>query len=748
MSRGKLRGGPDASCADCGMPDPAWVSVSRGVLICDECCVVHRSLGRHISQIKSLRKGLWSPTQLAMVHALNNNGANAIWEHSLLDPTNAKSGRKKPNPKDPIHPTKADFVRAKHQMLAFVYRPGRDELQFTEGDVSKQLHSSVRTGNLETSLRLLSLGADPNFFHEEKGTRAMHVAAKAGQVSQVELLAVYGADPGAFDSHGKTPVDYARLHHNDDLADRLVELQFELTDRLAHYLCGRKPDHQSGSHFIIPEMADRLDVSEFAKSAKKKLQSLPNTLFEELGMDIYDEVDRRETDAIWLSMHFEADRTVPFLPVNPELSSIRNQGRQKLARFNAREFATLIIDFLTEAKRRQMGLPLTNNAKDRTSSPGCTETFAKMKIARRKRNPDANSDDEPLYDSVASDEESHTSHVHHPRVSGMGMGPGTLAETGSREKTPDVIAQIGLSEKLEAKTSDKAKFQMPKESKQLSTCTSGGTKSPVSMELYMDVRKQLLSSQAQIRQLMQNNSTMKQEIGVLQGMLHKLMDENASLRSRMQNEALPNGHESVATLPHVQRSPRLSKCLSTRPQSMYEPRNYQQTWPPNPYGGVSNRDSATHFVPDRSKAGYVGNFPSHERCCSRHEIVGGSHHRHQILPTQEEVVKKTEQITKRIQELLISAQESKHESFIPCSEKIHAAVLEMATLFPEESRGGNVATMLHQLTTSALRLQMECQSLMVPSVCQSMDICFITQQVIQCAYDVAKAAKQLVTNFQ
>jgi len=44
---------------------------------------------------------------------------------------------------------------------------------------------------------------------------------------------------------------------------------------------------------------------------------------------------------------------VPFLPVNPEFSSTRNQGRQKLARFNAREFATLIIDILADAKRRQ-----------------------------------------------------------------------------------------------------------------------------------------------------------------------------------------------------------------------------------------------------------------------------------------------------------------------------------------------------------------------------------------------------------
>lgn len=31
------------------------------------------------------------------------------------------------------------------------------------------------------------------------------------------------------------------------------------------------------------------------------------------------------------------------------------QGRQKLARFNAHEFATLVIDILTDAKRRQQG---------------------------------------------------------------------------------------------------------------------------------------------------------------------------------------------------------------------------------------------------------------------------------------------------------------------------------------------------------------------------------------------------------
>lgn len=37
------------------------------------------------------------------------------------------------------------------------------------------------------------------------------------------------------------------------------------------------------------------------------------------------------------------------------LSYFFPQGRQKLARFSAHEFATLVIDILTDAKRRQWG---------------------------------------------------------------------------------------------------------------------------------------------------------------------------------------------------------------------------------------------------------------------------------------------------------------------------------------------------------------------------------------------------------
>jgi hypothetical protein len=51
---------------------------------------------------------------------------------------------------------------------------------------------------------------------------------------------------------------------------------YELTDRLAYYLCSRKPDHQIGQHYIVPEMSDSLDQTEFARAAKKKLQLVSN----------------------------------------------------------------------------------------------------------------------------------------------------------------------------------------------------------------------------------------------------------------------------------------------------------------------------------------------------------------------------------------------------------------------------------------------------------------------------------------
>ncbi|XP_009573441.1 PREDICTED: ARF GTPase-activating protein GIT2, partial [Fulmarus glacialis] len=731
---------------------PCWASINRGILICDECCSVHRSLGRHISQVRHLKHTPWPPTLLQMVETLYNNGANSIWEHSLLDPASVMSGRRKASPQDKVHPNKAEFIRAKYQMLAFVHRlPCREDDSVTAKDLSKQLHSSVRTGNLETCLRLLSLGAQANFFHPEKGNTPLHVAAKAGQTLQAELLAVYGADPGTQDSNGKTPVDYARQGGHHELAERLVEIQYELTDRLAFYLCGRKPEHKNGQHFVIPQMADSsLDLSELAKAAKKKLQSLSNHLFEELAMDVYDEVDRRETDAVWLATQNHSTlvtetTVVPFLPVNPEYSSTRNQGRQKLARFNAHEFATLVIDILSDAKRRQQGNPLTGSKEN-------VELI--LKSISSQHSSESQDNDQPDYDSVASDEDTDLE---------------TNAAKSNRQKSLDSDLSDG----------------------------------PVTAQEYMQVKNALVASEVKIQQLMKVNVNLSDELRIMQKKLQTLQSENTNLRRQATTNIYQVQTGSEYTDPTNNSSlKRRPSARGSRPMSMYETGSGQK--PYLPMGEVTYpEESITRLQPFPSHIGRsafvtssssLPSFPStlswsrdeSTRRASKlekqssvsesdydnptaslelEETGSGRKGRQRSviwqgegsipedadttpsssLPSTEDVIRKTEQITKNIQELLRAAQENKHDSYIPCSERIHVAVTEMAALFPKKPKSELVRTSLRLLTSSAYRLQSECKKTLPVETCPTTDIQLVTQQVIQCAYDIAKAAKQLVT---
>ncbi|XP_040433437.1 ARF GTPase-activating protein GIT2 isoform X9 [Cygnus olor] len=657
-------------CADCSAQDPCWASINRGILICDECCSVHRSLGRHISQVRHLKHTPWPPTLLQMVETLYNNGANSIWEHSLLDPASVMSGRRKANPQDKVHPNKAEFIRAKYQMLAFVHRlPCREDDSVTAKDLSKQLHSSVRTGNLETCLRLLSLGAQANFFHPEKGNTPLHVAAKAGQTLQAELLAVYGADPGTQDSNGKTPVDYARQGGHHELAERLVEIQYELTDRLAFYLCGRKPEHKNGQHFVIPQMADRrlLDLSELAKAAKKKLQSLSNHLFEELAMDVYDEVDRRETDAVWLATQNHSTlvtetTVVPFLPVNPEYSSTRNQGRQKLARFNAHEFATLVIDILSDAKRRQQGNPVSGSKEN-------VELI--LKSISNQHSSESQDNDQPDYDSVASDEDTDLE---------------TNAAKSNRQKSLDSDLSDG----------------------------------PVTAQEYMQVKNALVASEVKIQQLMKVNINLSDELRVMQ----KKIGRSAFVTSSSSLPSFPSTlswsrDESTRRASKLEKQSSVSESDYDNPTA---PLELEETG-----SGRKGRQRSIIWQGEGSIPEDTDTAPSSS------------------LPSTEDVIRKTEQITKNIQELLRAAQENKHDSYIPCSERIHVAVTEMAALFPKKPKSELVRTSLRLLTSSAYRLQSECKKTLPVETCPTTDIQLVTQQVIQCAYDIAKAAKQLVT---
>ncbi|XP_010572242.1 PREDICTED: ARF GTPase-activating protein GIT1 [Haliaeetus leucocephalus] len=315
---------------------------------------------------------------------------------------------------------------------------------------------------------------------------------------------------------------------------------------------------------------------------------------------------------------------------------------------------------------------------------------------------------------------------------------------------------------------------------------------PITLQEYLEVKKALAASEAKVQQLMKVNNSLSDELRRLQREIHKLQAENTQIRQQTgpahptpaPSERPEHGHPPGTAPPHRRDRQAFSmyepgsalkpfgqpvEDLVTRLQPFgagirkgpsassvpFPPSSPLLSCPPDGARHMSKLDrhgSGTDSDYDNTQAGEVlismegkrfvelskdEDFP-HELDPLDGELDPG-------LPSTEDVILKTEQVTKNIQELLRAAQESKHDSFMPCSEKIHSAVTEMASLFPKKPALETVRSSLRLLNASAYRLQSECRKTVPPEPGAAVDYQLLTQQVIQCAYDIAKAAKQLVT---
>ena len=388
----------------------------------------------------------------------------------------------------------------------------------------------MRTPNLETSLRLLSQGADPNYFHPEKNSTPLSVAAKAGQVCQVELLLVYGADPAAVDLQGRSAADYAKAAGFHGLATRINNAQYEISDRISFFLCGKRPEHSSNKHYLIPESPVPA-VAEGAKIARRKMTGLSNKVFEELAVDVYDEVDRRETDALWnkIEPNSQANNVVlPFLPVNPDYSATRNQGRQKLARLTPTEFAALLVDVLKEVKRRQAEIDASRGLTQVKYSPSAelNQTLHRLNLAKVKgpqnlhhhlMRGSAFSDDEPLYDSVASDDDYYNlddkEDKNNPHTS-------VLFDKGGFDREIRVPSSLNCTASSTATTTLHRSKSLAAADRDLSA---------QSVE-YSALKEQLESSEKKVQALIASNDDMRSELAKLQSTVQKLVQDNKAFQ--------------------------------------------------------------------------------------------------------------------------------------------------------------------------------------------------------------------------
>ncbi|CDW54723.1 ARF GTPase activating protein GIT2 [Trichuris trichiura] len=744
----------DAVCADCSDENPTWASINRGVFICTECCCVHRSLGRHVSQVRSLKKSPWHPSQLSLVHTLHANGSNNVWEHNLLDPHAVGSSRQchKPKPKlfttlncrngvprhrvgifrDPLYPVKADFIRAKYQNLAFSLRRSKDDTVAVDNaldDLNRQLNSCVRTNHVETTLRLLVLGADPGgFIDPESGATPIHVAAREGQALQfscakVELLFLYGADPAQPDFEGNISSDLAESSGHQDLARRLVELCFEATDRLSYYLCGRIPDHRLSQHFLIPEVAaGQFDSN---KQAKLRLQRLSDRAFEKLVQDVYDETDRREIDSAWLvnelfcvkakaaSLSTKAELVseryvVPFLPLNADLAAPRNQRRQKLAKLNGREFAALLIDILNDAKRR----------KGRASSSEPSESADKKETVEgneppldRQDNNNNNNAEGPVYDEVP--------------VEHGDMQISSAAIPSSSRFVDDVNAAPML-------------YDDPKV-----------------------MRRCIISMDKKIDELSLQNKLFQSEVGnsnlilYLKKTIDNLMEDVKALKAQPTTNLESKPATTLTSSDHP--CDKLTSNVDALPGGTSRLEHYSQLLNRHKRMNAANRSASMVFT-ERSAVNGRSAVPVSHRTSlevpeklfpaesSPEETSDGNSTTTNAFP--DHLVFQTESLTREIQHILTAAQTQQHDSFTPLVVRVQSVVDNMVNSVPVHLRKGAVAKSLDAMVDACLLLTVHCARYPVSSQEENVDKARFCFQVIQASYEVAKAAKQLMIAIQ
>jgi len=182
------------ACVDCGAPDPDWISINLGLMMCIQCSGVHRSMGVHISKVRSITLDELEGEVQDLMKSLGNRIVNSIWERGLSQATKTK-----PSPTDD-RSTKEIFIRAKYAAREFVVKENLDP-----DALGQRLYSAASQNNLEGILDCLSQGAQINWTNPEEHHRtALHAAAAAGHTLPCLLLLLNSIEPNTVDDKGHT----------------------------------------------------------------------------------------------------------------------------------------------------------------------------------------------------------------------------------------------------------------------------------------------------------------------------------------------------------------------------------------------------------------------------------------------------------------------------------------------------------------------------------------------------------------
>ncbi|KAF2842860.1 ARF GTPase-like protein activator [Patellaria atrata CBS 101060] len=176
-------------CVDCGNENKVdWVSINLGIVMCIECSGIHRSLGTHISKVRSimLDTNVFTQDIIEILLTIGNRVSNMVWEAKLdrslkPTPTSTRDQRLK-------------FITAKYADSAYVTPISATLSHYSTPD--ETLLASIKKNDIQNVLYGIALKANPSVTDRSRNTPAVYLALAAADPASPSAGASPATSPG------------------------------------------------------------------------------------------------------------------------------------------------------------------------------------------------------------------------------------------------------------------------------------------------------------------------------------------------------------------------------------------------------------------------------------------------------------------------------------------------------------------------------------------------------------------------